>query len=380
MRRFRFPQTAATLLVVAVVAFFPAAGRAQEQQGGADPPPPTTVPEQPPAEQPALDPEAVAEKLKVKILFTDGVKTVAIPRADLGFKVVSLEPVRFEVDRAPLKRALEAQADVFKAEARNAKPYTFKGEFHLDPGQHARALNVPTTAELFARAVEKDASTVRWQVTLNKTPPALTAEALEGIDGVLASFSSVAAKNASRDNNIAVAVASIHGMVLKPGETFSLNQTVGERTKARGFQTATVFVNAKPVPGVGGGVSQVTGTLFNAAALAGLTIDEVNPHSRPVAYLPLGRDATVAYGDKDLRFTNNTDAPIYITYTFRNQTLSVTLFGKKTPGEQISLRPSIQRLGPGKINAQLYRIVKQDGKVISKSRLFSHAYRWQPGT
>ena len=75
--------------------------------------------------------------------------------------------------------------------------------------------------------------------------------------------------NAKRNNNIQIAAESIDGTLLSPGEVFSLNQTVGKRTQARGFRTAPVFVNAEKVPGVGGGVSQITGTLFNAAALAG---------------------------------------------------------------------------------------------------------------
>ena len=173
-------------------------------------------------------------------------------------------------------------------------------------------------------------------------------------------------------------VGSIDGTLLKPGATFSLNNAVGQRTAARGFQIAHVFVDAKIVDGVGGGISQVTGTLFNAAALAGLKIREVNPHSRPVAYLPLGRDATVAYGDKDLKFTNNTAAPVYIVYTFAHRRLTATLWGKAVAGRTISLRPEVQHLGPGKINAQLYRVIKEQGRVVAKERLLTHAYRWDP--
>ncbi|HVK05302.1 MAG TPA: VanW family protein [Armatimonadaceae bacterium] len=326
----------------------------------------------------ALDAAAVKQKLAVPVVFTDGVKTAKRTRGELGLKVVSLSPVRLRADRARLKQALAKAAPAFKAAPVDAKPYTYKGQFHLSPGRHARALNVPTTAELFARAIEKDAGTTRWRVTLKKTPPRVSTEMLKGINGVLASFKTTASGSQNRDANISLSVQRIDGTVLSPGETFSLNQAVGKRTRASGFQAAPVFVDAEKVPGLGGGVSQVTGTLFNAAALAGLKIDEVNPHSRPVSYLPLGRDATVAYGSKDLKFTNTTGAPVYITYTFDGTTLAATFFGKKTPGEQISLRPNVQRLGPGKINAQLYRVVKQDGKVIAKSRLFSHAYRWKP--
>ncbi len=122
----------------------------------------------------------------------------------------------------------------------------------------------------------------------------------------------------------------------------------------------------------------MTGTLFNAAALAGLKINEVNPHSRPVAYLPVGRDATVAYGAKDLKFTNDTKAPVYVSYMFRRSRLTATLFGRKAAARRISLRPAVQRRAPGDVRAQLYRVIKVNGKVAKKERLFRHQYKWEP--
>jgi vancomycin resistance protein YoaR len=97
-----------------------------------------------------------------------------------------------------------------------------------------------------------------------------------------------------------------------------------------------------------------------------------------VAYLPIGLDATVAYGESDLKFANNTKAPVYIAYSFANQRLRATIYGAKVAGRRVSLRPAVQKLGPGKINAQLYRVIKQNGKVAGKERIFAHQYRWEP--
>ncbi len=326
-------------------------------------------------------PKKVADtqkRLATLIKFTDGVSSVTRTRKELGISLVSDVPVRFAVDKVRLKDALSVVAKTFRTEAVDARPVISGGKFAIKPGQSARALNVPTTAERFADAVTKNPGTVSFAVSLDKKPPVLTAERLKGITGKLSSFSSVASDTAGRDVNIGIAVGDVNGTLLSPGETFSLNQAVGKRTKARGYKEAHVFVDAKIVDGVGGGVSQVTGTLFNAAALAGLTILEVNPHSRPVAYLPLGRDATVAYGSKDLRFKNDTDTPVYIVYTFRKQKLTATLWGKPVAGRKIALRPRVQRLGAGKINAQLYRVIKDSGKLVVKQKLLSHAYRWKP--
>ncbi|MBC8143793.1 MAG: VanW family protein, partial [Armatimonadetes bacterium] len=293
-------------------------------------------------------PKSVADtknRLDLPITFTDGVSFVTRTRKELGLSLVSDAPVRFVVDKARLKDALGAVAKTFRSEAVDFRPAISGGKFAIKPGQSARALNVATTAERFEDAVTENPGTVSFRVSLDKKPPVVTADKLTGITGKMSSFSSVASDTAGRDINIGIAVGDINGTLLSPEETFSLNTIVGRRTKARGYKKAKVFVNAKIVEGVGGGVSQVTGTLFNAAALAGLSILEVHPHSRPVAYLPLGRDATVAYGSKDLRFKNNTDAPVYIVYTFQRQRLTATVWGKPVAGRKIALRPRVQRRG-----------------------------------
>jgi vancomycin resistance protein YoaR len=232
--------------------------------------------------------------------------------------------------------------------------------------------------ERLANAVAKKPTVSRVKVALAKTPPTLTAERLKGVNGRLATFATTASGSPKRLHNIRLAARAIDGTLLSPGEVFSINKTVGERTQARGYRTAPVFQEREKVPGIGGGVSQVTGTLFNAAALAGLSIKEVHPHSRPVAYLPPGRDATLAWQAKDLRFANNTQAPVFIEYVVRGSRLVVNVYGRKTPGRRVALRPVVRRLGPGKVDAQLYRVVKQNGKLVAKERLFTHAYRWKP--
>lgn len=288
-------------------------------------------------------------------------------------------PLLLTADLGVMKDALARVSRGFYQPPVDAEPFLHRGQVRVSPGTYERRLNVPTTATRLKQQVEGDAAARYLIVALDKKPPVLTADRLKGITGVLGTYGTTAADNAGRDRNIEIAVEAIHGTLLSPGETFSLNATVGRRSKARGFKEATVFVDAEPVPGVGGGVSQVTGTLFNAAALAGMRIDQVNPHSRPVSYIPLGRDATVAWGSKDLKFTNTTGHHVYVKYTFEKQRLRATLFGKTATGQQVRLTPRVQRRGPGRIDAQLYRVVKQDGKVVAKERLFDHNYRWNPG-
>jgi vancomycin resistance protein YoaR len=173
-----------------------------------------------------------------------------------------------------------------------------------------------------------------------------------------------------------VAINSINGTLLSPNETFSLNKTVGERTQARGYRTTIIFKNGYKVAGLGGGVSQVTGTLFNAALLAGLPLVTYRTHSRPVAYLPIGRDATVAWGGFDMKFKNNTPAPIYISYRIRGNRATATLFGAKEAKKDVRINVTSRRIREREIKAQLYRTIRRSGKVVSKQRLGTSHYKW----
>lgn len=327
-------------------------------------------------------------KLSAPLVLVSGTRMVKRTRRELGVRLDlprmaqlaknGRAPALLVVDKAAMKNALDRVAPKFAQAPRDAKPFVFRGGVKIDKGTFGRALNVPTTAEKLAAALAKRPGIRRFDVSVTKKPPVLTAARLKGINGVLATFSTLVSNNPKRSHNIALAAQRIDATLLSPNETFSLNKTVGKRTHENGFLTAHVFEDGDIVDGIGGGVSQVTGTLFNAAALAGLKINEVNPHSRPVAYLPIGRDATVAFGAKDLRFTNDAKTPVYVSYTFRRPRLTAMFFGRKPANRRISLRPVVQRRAPGDVRAQLYRIVKINGKVAKKERLFSHQYKWKP--
>ncbi|EST11432.1 VanW family protein [Sporolactobacillus laevolacticus] len=118
--------------------------------------------------------------------------------------------------------------------------------------------------------------------------------------------------NKSRAHNIDLAAKALDSHVVFPNETFSFNQTVGMRTKEKGYRSAPIIVRGEFSEGVGGGVCQVSSTLFNAADRAGLKIVERYSHSRRVAYVPSGRDATVSWYGPDFRFKNTYNQPILI--------------------------------------------------------------------
>ena len=117
----------------------------------------------------------------------------------------------------------------------------------------------------------------------------------------------------SRLENLKLACKLINGTVLGPGEVFSFNDTVGERTESRGFQMGHVFEGKQKTEAIGGGICQVSSTLYNAARNADLEIVERHQHKRKVDYVKLGNDATVSYGELDFKFRNNNDCNLEIS-------------------------------------------------------------------
>lgn len=148
--------------------------------------------------------------------------------------------------------------------------------------------------------------------------------------------------NPPREKNMRLALAKFNGLVVRPGEEVSFNKIVGQRTAAQGYEPAKIILDGEYVDGIGGGVCQVSTTIFNAVAAAGLHILEAHNHSLPSSYVPLGKDAMVSSG-VDLRFVNNTGAPIYFATKVHDNNLAVTVYGRDK-GKNISYRLATQQI------------------------------------
>lgn len=160
--------------------------------------------------------------------------------------------------------------------------------------------------------------------------PAITVDALRAAKQLGGYSTPVRADEPDRLTNIRLTAALINNVVLSPGEEFSFNRRTGEPTRERGFVEAPVIVDGRREPGLGGGMCQVSSTLYNAVLAAQLEVVERHPHSQSVSYVPPGRDATT-YTDKDLRFTNNTRHRLIIRAWVSSRLLRVDLWG--LPGE-----------------------------------------------
>jgi len=161
-----------------------------------------------------------------------------------------------------------------------------------------------------------------------------------------------------RTKNIQLAAEQINGLILLPGDVFSFNQVVGERTRDKGYQEAPVFINNQTVSDIGGGVCQVSSTLYNLALLMNLEIIERTNHSLPVSYVPLGRDATVNYGTIDLKFKNNTNSNLLLVTEVVDDTITAKFFGKEKPAFTINLISETVRTIPPPVT------IKEDKNLL----------------
>lgn len=135
--------------------------------------------------------------------------------------------------------------------------------------------------------------------------------------------------NSDRNRNIKLATAEFNGMRVEPGETLSFNKTTGERTEAKGYRPAGAYSGGFLVQEPGGGVCQVSTTLYNAVAKADLEVLERSPHSRVSDYVPIGLDAAVNWPSQDFKFKNTSDYPIFIVAEFADQKLTFKIYGKQ---------------------------------------------------
>ena len=202
------------------------------------------------------------------------------------------------------------------------------GGIRVRPAQLGRALDLDASRRALERAV---LSEIGRRATLTvgvAQPERSTAEAQAmGITGVVGSYTTTYGGTPGRLHNVQLVAELIDGALVAPGARFSFNATTGERNEAKGFEEAPVIINGELQTGIGGGVCQVSTTLFNAVFDAGLSIESRTNHALYISHYPLGRDATVNFPDIDLVFTNDTERWLLIRTFVGAGSLTVNVYG-----------------------------------------------------
>ena len=200
------------------------------------------------------------------------------------------------------------------------------------------------------------------------------------------------AEDRGRCENIEIASALIHGVTIQPYGEFSFNQTVGKRTEEAGFHEAKIIVNGEYVLGVGGGVCQVSTTLYNAALKSGICVVEFHPHSLRVGYVSPSRDAMVS-GESDLRLFNPHPFPVYLSVSVAKNSVHMVFFGKNEGYryeitqkilEEIPPPPPVVkegekegtlRLGQNGVKSEAYLEKYQGERLLFRKRIRTDEYR-----
>ena len=218
-----------------------------------------------------------------------------------------------------------------------------------------------------------------YTIPLKVLYPSVTTNMLgsEAFPNLLSQYStSYSTRDQKRTTNLRLAANKINGTVLMPGETFSYNKVVGERTIAAGYQEAPIYVSGKVVDGLGGGICQITTTLYNAVVYANLDIVERSNHQFVPSYAPASRDATVVYGSIDFKFKNNRNYPIKIVCSVQNGIANFQIYGLKTDNDyEVTISNRVTGTTSNAIYSEAYKILKQNGQVVSSTLLSQDVYK-----
>ena len=230
------------------------------------------------------------------------------------------------------------------------------------PAKVGRKLDVTATMKRLQEQLQEGKVETLELVINESAQPTITDKDLVSITSILGSFTTYFdGSNTSRAHNIHLASQKIHQTLIPAGGIFSFNQVVGERTPEAGYDDAPVFMGGRLVPGIGGGICQVSSTLFNTALLSGMDIVERDTHFAPVSYIPVGLDATVAWGYIDFQFKNPYSHPIYVIAEEGAGYVTITILGAKEDVPQsVTITKGKEQRIPNKKIEKIDEAVKEE--------------------
>ena len=317
-------------------------------------------------------------------------------------------PINVEFDRAAVEAIVNEQGDRYNVEAKNATLSKADGDFVVTPGTKGEKIDAnASVSRIMSNLDNFTGSDLTIDMVVVEDIPKATAEDLEKIHDVIGRYkTSFKTSNADRSGNVRNGTRLVNGTVLLPGDSFSMYQTVSPFTEENGYYLAGSYLNGMVVESLGGGICQVSSTLYNAVLRAELQVDERHNHSMIVSYVDLSSDAAISGTSKDFKFTNNTEYPIYIEgITTEDKQVVFTIYGVETrpsnrevsyesekisetvpEGDKIIADPSLPL---GSISTQsahtgyvgkLWKIVKVDGKETERVEVNKSTYLPTPRT
>lgn len=275
--------------------------------------------------------------------------------------------------------------------------YVTKNPFEVHP--HVDGVDFAISLDEAKNLLQEEKE--EYKIPLKITKPSVTTDSLgdEAFPNRLATYSTkFSTADTNRSTNILISVNKINGVVLMPGEEFSYNKILGPRTPQAGYKLGAAYIGGKVVSDYGGGVCQTSSTLYNSVLLSNLEVTSRTSHYFAAAYVPIGRDATVYWPSLDFKFKNNRNYPIKIKASAINGTVQVDIFGVKEESDyEVELdsyvtgyvpfkteykddntlaegKEVVEQAGSNGTKSETYKILKKDGKVISKTLVSRDTY------
>ena len=254
--------------------------------------------------------------------------------------------------------------------------YYTKEPFEIHPSENGMDFKISIEdAKALIVSEKKD----EYSIPLNIIYPHVTTNMIgtEAFPDLLSKFSTYyAASNRNRTTNLMLAANKINGTVLMPGETFSYNKVVGARTISAGYKEAPIYVEGRVEDGLGGGICQITSTLYNAVVYANLEITQRTNHQFVPSYVTASRDATVVYGALDFQFKNNRNYPIKLVCSVSGGVANFQIFGMK---QEDDCEVQISSYETGRtataIYSEAYKILKRNGQIVDRQLLSKDTYK-----
>lgn len=237
-----------------------------------------------------------------------------------------------KVNSVIASQALKEKLGKLNRPAKDASYKIENDKVVINPAESSRTVDIDQMIRDIQNVPLNEVPT-RINIPIVEVPASVTTEAVNTLafDTIIGEYTTkFAVEEKNRSENLAAAAKALDRKIIRPGETFSFNNTVGPREPQTGYKEAYVIVNGEYIPGTGGGVCQVSSTLYNAVLLGNLGVVERMPHAVAVSYVPTGQDATVNYPNLDFKFKNNTASLVYLRTEVKPGVLTFRIWGKKT--------------------------------------------------
>ncbi len=332
----------------------------------------------------------IVEKDKLKELIMENIQDLENDSNEINIPVKEENPKEIDIEKI---------AQEIKKEPQDAYLSENPLEIHTDEDGIDIGISLEEAKQILSE--EKD----EYIIPLNVTPASTRVADLgeKAFANLLATFTTnYDSSNTNRDNNLVLAASKLNGTIVNPGEEFSYNKTIGKRTIENGFKEAKAYAGGEVVLDVGGGICQLSSTLYNSALLANMEITERHNHYFKTSYVPEGQDATVSWGSLDFKFKNNRKYPIKIEANVGEGVAKINIYGIKQDddyvvkveskvtniikckteykndytlkkGEEVTVQQ-----GENGCTSETYKSLIKNGVVVSKSLISTDTYNALP--